>query len=337
MNNREIAILVVDDEAANVDVLLKILRRNGYSRVRGTSDPRDVEKIAVIERPDLVLLDLHMPALDGIEVMRVLHGLGMEPQPFVVILTGDDSPDAKARALSSGARDFITKPFDSNEVVLRIKNLADLRLMHRALHEINLGLEEKVRERTADLERARIEIIERLGLAAEFRDDATGQHTRRVGMASAAIARAMGLEDEAVTLIHRAAPLHDVGKIAIPDSILLKPGPLADPEMVVMRTHTTVGARILDKSESPLLDCARTIALTHHERWDGTGYPHGLAGPEIPLPGRIVAVADFYDALSHDRPYRKQYDREQVMDMIAQARSSHFDPAVVDAFLRVVD
>ena len=333
----EVSILVVDDEVTNVGLLVKILQRAGYANIASTSQSREVLEIAARHHPDIVLLDLHMPELDGLEVMRVLRAIPDLIFPYVVILTGDDTPDAKQRALSSGAKDFITKPFDASEVILRINNLADLRAMHKQLHQHNLSLEEKVRARTAELERARLDVIERLGMAAEFRDDATGQHTRRVGMTSAAIARALNLPERTVEVIERAAPLHDVGKIAVPDRILLKPGPLDEDEMQVMRTHTTIGARLLGSSGSMLLDVACEIALSHHERWDGEGYPGGLSATAIPLSGRIVALADFFDALSHDRPYRRSIPRDVILNTIDAECGRHFDPDVYAAFRSIVD
>lgn len=317
----------------NVQLLLRILTRAGYEHVSSTTDARQATEIAAREHPDIVLLDLHMPGMGGVEVMQALRDLKDWTEPYVVILTGDDTKQAKSLALSNGAKDFIAKPFDPNEVVLRIKNLVDLRRLHKALYLNNRSLEDKVRERTLELEMARVDIIDRLGMAAEFRDDATGQHTRRVGKASATIARVLGVDEDMTSMIERAAPLHDVGKIAIPDNVLLKPGPLAPAEMALMRTHTTIGARLLEGSHSQLLDLARDIALTHHERWDGSGYPQGLAGESISLPGRIVSLADFHDALSHDRPYRKRCEPGEVRSLIEAGRGRHFDPEVVDAFM----
>jgi putative two-component system response regulator len=325
----DISILVIDDERPNVDLLCKILRRAGYENVHGATDPYAALALAASDAPDIVLLDLHMPQLNGVEVMRTFRDASVAIEPLVVILTGDDSREAKAHALSNGAKDFITKPFDNQEVVLRINNLADLRRFHK-------NLDAQVRARTLELEAARLDVIERLGMAAEFRDDATGQHTRRVGKAAALVASALNLPDDYVDVIGRAAPLHDVGKIAIPDRILLKPGPLDVPELEVMRTHTTVGARLLESSNSPLLKLAGEIALTHHERWIGDGYPRGLRGADIPLAGRIVAVVDFFDALTHDRPYRKKYPADQVLAMMQPERGRHFDPDVIDAFRVVV-
>lgn len=329
-------ILIVDDEAANVRVLERVLRRAGFADIRTTTSPRAALAMAATAMPDIVLIDLHMPELSGVAVLRELGTANHELLPLVVVLTGDDSPTAKAEALSAGAKDFITKPFDTTEVALRIRNFADLRLMHKRLQQSNTILEEKVRARTAELEEARLDIIERLAMAAEFRDDATGQHTRRVGTMAGRLAKVMTLSDTTVELIERAAPLHDVGKIAIPDRILLKPGALDAEEMDVMRTHTTVGAKLLSASRSPLLEIASDIALCHHERWDGKGYPRRLGECDIPLPGRIVALVDFFDALTHDRPYRSANSVQDVVGLIRAERGRHFDPAVVDVFMEIV-
>jgi putative two-component system response regulator len=268
-----------------------------------------------------------------VEVLRQLRGDDIERAPLVVVLTGDDSQKARAEALSAGARDFITKPFDTHEIALRIRNFAELRLLHKRLQQSNADLELKVFARTAELEEARLDVLDRLAKAAEFRDDATGQHTRRVGTTAGRIARILSLEQKEVELIERAAPLHDVGKIGIPDAILLKPGPLNDAEMIIMRSHTTIGGDLLASSRSPLLRIARDIALSHHERWDGEGYPQRLGSGDIPLSGRIVAVADFFDALSHDRPYRRANPLPAVLELMRSERGRHFDPLVIDAFM----
>lgn len=196
-------------------------------------------------------------------------------------------------------------------------------------------LEHRVKARTADLEEAQLEILERLALAAEFRDDETGQHTQRVGRTAAILARALDLPSEQVKLIQGGAPLHDMGKLGIPDEILRKPGKLTVEEFEVMKTHTTIGAQILSGSRFPILQKAEEIALTHHERWDGTGYA-GLAGERIPLSGRIVALADVFDALTNDRVYRKAMPLEEALAEIELQRGRHFDPEMVDAFLQII-
>jgi putative two-component system response regulator len=330
------SILVVDDEAANVQMLERVIRRVGYANVRTTTDARRVLSLFQEEIPDVILLDLHMPGLTGLDVMRQLREVAGALMPLVLVLTGDTTAEAKSSALSGGAKDFLFKPFDLSEVTLRVHNLVDLRMLHRELHDHNQLLEQRVRERTSELERARLEMVERLGLAAEYRDDETGQHTRRVGQLSAQLAAALALPDGEVEMIARSAPLHDVGKIAVPDSILLKKGKLTPEEQTIMRSHTTVGGHLLSGGDSALLKTARAIALTHHEHWDGGGYPNRLSEDQIPLSGRIVAIADVFDALTHDRPYRPCYDTNWVIDFLQKQRGKQFEPRLLDAFLRDV-
>ncbi|MCH7563268.1 MAG: HD domain-containing protein [Gemmatimonadetes bacterium] len=314
-----------------------MLRRGGYTFLALQNDSSTAVDTFRQFRPDLVLLDLHMPGMDGFQVMEALQGLVPEGEyvPFVV-LTGDLDPEIRARALSSGAKDFLAKPYEYNEVLLRIRNLLETRMLHQQLREHNDLLEEKVRERTKDLEETRTELLRHLAMAAEYRDDVTGRHAERVGVLSALLARRLGLSEEVVRLIRYAAPLHDVGKIGIPDSILMKSGPLSKAEFEVMKSHTHIGARILAGGRFPLLELAGEIALTHHERWDGKGYT-GMAGERIPLVGRIVAVADVFDSLSHERPYKPACDLEEAMGIIEGGRGSHFDPRVVDAFVDLVE
>jgi putative two-component system response regulator len=330
----ESRILVVDDQAANLELLRAVLRRMGYTQVEAASDPLSALRLFETHRPDIVLLDLHMPHMSGLELMAHFHKLSLDPVPVpVVILTADVDPTARQRALASGAHDFLTKPFDPTEVALRIRNLLTTRQLQMRLARHNLVLEEKVRERTADLERSQMEVLERLALAAEFRDDATLQHTRRVGKTSELIAHALGCEDQVVGTISLAAPLHDVGKISVPDEILLKTTPLAYEEFERIKSHTTVGAAILSESGFDVTQVAEVVALSHHERWDGTGYPAGLRGEEIPLEGRIVSVADVFDALTHERPYKAAWPVDEALDEIACQKGRQFDPRIVDIFL----
>jgi putative two-component system response regulator len=234
-----------------------------------------------------------------------------------------------------GARDFLTKPFDPSEVLLRVKNLLETRALHLELRGHNEALEERVRDRTKMLEGAQAEILDRLAIAANYRDDTSGEHSRGVGELSAAIARAAGLSVSDAELYRRAAALHDVGKLALPDSILLKPGPLTEEEYEIVKTHTTVGTRILSGGSFPLLRLAEEIALTHHERWDGSGYA-GLAGDGIPLAGRIVAIAEVFDTLIHDRPYKAAWPRAEAVEEIRSGSGVRYDPGLVDAFMQVV-
>jgi putative two-component system response regulator len=327
-------ILIVDDQDSNVRILERMLRRAGYEQVVGTTDPRLVPALFVEHRPDLVLLDLHMPHVDGFGVLEQLRpylaGTAYHP---ILVLTADISPEAKQRALSMGAKDFLAKPFDALEVLLRIRNLLEARFLYLELQQQNDVLDEKVRRRTAELEEAQLEILERLALAAEFRDDATQEHTQRVGALSSRLARRMGLPETLVELIRRAAPLHDLGKIAVPDSILLKLGRLTAEELDTIRSHTVVGARILSGSRHPLLQLAEQIARTHHEHWDGNGYSPGVAGEDIPIAARIVAVADVFDALTHARPYKRAWPLEEAVAEILSQKGRQFDPQVVEAFV----
>ncbi len=276
-----------------------------------------------------------MPHMNGLEVMDQLNQIMEASYMPIVMLTGDLTPEARREALSHGAKDFINKPFNPDEILLRIRTLLETRFLYLQIQSQNQMLEAKVRDRTRELEAAQIEIIERLAKAAEFRDDTTGQHTERVGEMAARLGRELGLSDAQVSLIRRAAPLHDVGKIGIPDSILLKLGKLTAAEFELVKTHTAIGARILSGSRFALLRLAEEIAFSHHERWDGSGYA-GLAGEQIPLAGRIVAVADVFDALTQKRPYKPAWPLEEAIAEIERQRGMQFDPNVVEAFLRVV-
>jgi putative two-component system response regulator len=331
-------ILVIDDQEANVILLRQILALAGYRQVESIIDPRRAEAVFDAMEPDLVLLDLHMPYLTGLEVLRLLSAK-VPPGDYlpVLVLTADANAEAKQACLAGGAMDFLTKPFDAQEVMLRIRNLLETRFLHMELRSHNRTLEYQVRLRTWELEQARNEVIERLAVAAEYRDDATGEHIQRVGKMATAVASALGLPESDVELISRTAPLHDVGKIGVPDGILLKPGRLTAEEFERVKVHTSIGAQILAGEQFPLLRMAQRIALTHHERWDGTGYPKGLAGEAIPLEGRIVAVSDVFDALLHERPYKRAWPFEEAVAEIEAQRGRQFDPDVVDGFLTVVE
>jgi putative two-component system response regulator len=339
MNRRQFTkarILIIDDEAASLEVLRRLLERGGFSRIYTTTDPREAVAMYIEHRPDLILLDLHMPHLDGLQVMDALNEIIEATYLPILMLTGDVSEEAKSKALSRGAKDFLNKPFMSEEVLLRIGTLLETRFLYLEIQSQNQILEAKVRERTRELEGAQIEIIERLALAAEFRDDNTGHHTVRVGQMASLIAKKIGLSETQITLIRRAAPLHDVGKIGVPDAILLKLGKLTTDEFDVVKTHTAIGARILSGSRFPILRLAEEIAFSHHERWDGTGYA-GIPRDSIPLAGRIVAVADVFDALIQQRPYKEAWPVDQAICEIERQRGRHFDPALVDAFLRIIE
>lgn len=327
-------LLIVDDQEYNISLLARILQRAGFSQVYSTIDPLLVDSMLLEHDPDIVLLDMHMPGLDGIEVLhKIRQHAGEDSYLPVLMLTADTTPEARQKGLQAGANDFLTKPYDRTEVVLRINNLLRTRHLHLQLQQHNSTLEEKVRKRTAQLEQAQHEILRLLGRASEYRDDVTGQHTQRVGALSAIIAERLGLDPLQVQRIRLAAPLHDIGKIGVPDEILLKPGRFEPEEFERMKTHTLIGADMLADSSFDILMLAGVIARSHHEKWDGTGYPQGLRGDEIPLEARIVALADFYDALTHERPYKRAWSHEETMEEIERQRGKHFDPRVVDAML----
>ncbi len=332
-NIKEARFLIVDDESVNVLVLERMLEDWDCPHVQSTTNPHEAVVLFSEFQPDLVLLDLMMPELDGFQVMQLLRPL-VPVNEFlpILVLTADNAVSTKHKALAAGATDFLIKPFDMVELSLRISNLIETRFAYRQLRHQNRILDEKVSERTRELAQSEIETVECLASAAEFRDDDTGQHTQRVGRTAAILAQELDVVSERVELIRRSAPLHDVGKIGISDAILLKPGKLTAEEFATMKTHADIGARILTRHHTPLLQLASSIALTHHERWDGAGYPQGLTGEGIPLEGRLVAVADVFDALTHERPYKKAWPVAEAVAEIESQSGQQFDPRVVEIF-----
>src|SRR5256884_2866359 len=317
-------------------MLGRILAKAGYEDVTSTMNPNEALALHTRIKPDLILLDLHMREKDGFAVLEeIVAQNGSHEHVPVIMITGDDSADTKRRALALGAKDFVGKPFDSAEVVLRIRNHLETRFLHQKLREQNVELEAKVTERTKELEQSQLEVLERLAAAVEFRDDDTGNHTRRVAEVSAMLGQAIGLEGTTVELIRRAAPLHDIGKVGIPDSILLKAGPLTGEEFEIMKTHTVIGSRMLSKGRSELVRFSQRIARGHHEWWDGSGYPDRVSGQSIPLEARIVAVADFLDALTHERPYRPAWGIDETLAEISRRAGSHFDPTIAKALAEI--
>jgi putative two-component system response regulator len=328
-------ILVVDDQEQNIRLLTRILAKAGYEDVASTTNSDEALTLYIRFKPDLVLLDLHMNGKDGFQVLEEImlqSGDGYLP---VLMITADDSAEVKRHALALGAKDFVGKPFDSAEVLLRINNLLETHFLYKRLRGQNVELERKVAERTRELEQSQLEVLERLAAAVEFRDDDTGNHTRRVGHVSALLAAEVGLDPISSELIRRAAPLHDIGKVGIPDSILLKAGPLTAEEFEVMKTHTVIGSRMLSKGRSELVRVSQRIARSHHEWWDGSGYPDRVSGQSIPLEARIVALADFLDALTHERPYRPARGIDETLAEINRRAGSHFDPTIAKALLRI--
>ena len=347
-NGHHARILVVDDEDLNGQLLRRVLGRAGYEDVEVVAHAPDAPSTFETTSPDLVLLDLNMPGLDGFAIMRRLKQLIAEDDYVpIVVITGDLSFEARHRALTEGATDFLTKPFDETEIAARVRNLLQTRGLHQRLRDQKSALEETVEQRTVDLTRAvsdlesyqrelrlsREETVYRLCLAAEFRDDDTGSHIKRMGRYCEVLARRVGMGAEQQELMRLASELHDVGKIATPDRILLKPAPLTPTERQIMEQHAAIGYRILAGSESELMRLAASVALTHHEKFDGTGYPQCMKGGEIPLEGRIAAVADVFDALTTDRVYRQALPLNQAVDIMSRGRGAHFDPELLDLFL----
>ena len=329
-------ILIVDDEKANVLLLEDILENEGYVNFKSMLDSRNALDMYKKFRPDLVLLDLNMPYLDGFQVMEQLKELEKDSYAPVLVLTAQADRNTRLRALALGARDYIEKPFDITEVTQRILNMLEIRLLHNQVRDQNQLLEEKVRLRTRELEETRQEAILRLGRAAEYRDNETGMHVIRMSRLSARLAKEIGLNYEECQLMLQASPMHDVGKIGIPDEILLKPGKLNEKEWEIMKKHPEIGAEILSGGHSAVMQMAETIALTHQERWDGSGYPHGLKGEKIPLAGRIVAICDVFDALTSKRYYKEAFSIEKSMQIIEQGSGKDFEPALVETFKRVL-
>jgi len=329
-------ILVVDDEPANLKLLDKMLRSQGYEALVLIDDPREVLTHYQTARPDLILLDINMPHLDGYQVMEQLKALDDLLLPPIVILTAQHAQDFLLRALSAGARDYITKPFDRNELLMRVHNLLDAQLAHRLVHDQKDALDRLVAQRTHELYSTRLQVVQRLGRAAEYRDEETGYHILRMSHTCALLAREIGWDEAQCDLILNASPMHDIGKIGIPDAVLLKPGRFEPHEWEIMKTHAAIGASLLEGDDSDLMRMAREIALSHHEKWDGSGYPHGLAGEAIPQTGRIAALADVFDALTSERPYKEAWTVEAAAEMIRENRGRHFDPVLADAFLDVL-
>lgn len=330
-------ILIVDDQAVNVSLLKKILQKSGYTNLFSTTDSRQASAMYVEHQIDLLLLDIRMPNLNGFEVMEQLQQLNPGSYLPILVLTAELTSETRLQALSGGAKDFLTKPFDRLEALQRIHNILEVRLLHKKVMQQNKNLEEKVKERTKQLENSRYEVIQRLGLAAEYKDNETGNHVLRMSHSSKLLALAAGMKAEEADTILCAAPMHDIGKIGIPDHILLKPGKLDADEWRIMQTHVSIGAEILSDGHSLLMKTAQEIALTHHEKWDGSGYPNGLAGEDIPISGRICAICDVFDALTSERPYKQAWPVEKAINLLREESGKHFDPNLVPLFESILD
>jgi len=352
--NKQARIMIVDDEPVNVMTFRQHLKQEGYSEFTTTSDSTEALKLVRRDNPDIVLLDINMPEVSGIDILRVM---GLDPTLRhipVLVLTAAPDPKIRKKALDLGASDFLSKPIDPSELLPRVRNAIIVKQHFDMVSGETVRLEQQVKRRTRQLEATRQQLILSLARAAEHRDNDTGNHILRVGRYTAIIAQEMGYPEKKLLMLEQAAQLHDVGKIGIPDSILFKPGkldpdeydlmkkhcalgkqiiePISEKDWEVLKTHTRRGESLLHVRSSPLLMLAARIAQTHHEKWDGSGYPLGLSGTDIPLEGRIVAVADVFDALSSARPYKQPFPREKCFEILEEGRGLHFDPQVLDAF-----
>ena len=347
-------IMIVDDVEVNLLTVQGYLKKVGYRDFITTRNPHGALKLIREADPDIVLLDIQMPEISGLDILRAMAGDPKLEHLPVLVLTADSDPATKQRALDLGANDFLQKPIDPHDLVPRVRNAIALKTKHDQLSRQTASLEQEVKKRTSALLASQQQLILSLARAAEHRDNDTANHVLRVGRFSGLIARKIGYPAKRIPMLELAAQLHDVGKIGIPDRILLKPGalepeefelmknhcafgrkiiaPISGKDLDVLRTHAAIGNQILRDPSSPLLKLASVIAQCHHERWDGQGYPLGLAGDDIPIEGRIVAIADVYDALSSKRPYKDPFPREKCFKIIEEGRGSHFDARLVDAF-----
>jgi putative two-component system response regulator len=343
-------VMVVDDEALNRKLITAMLKPQGYLVVQASDGVDCLNKVRE-KAPDLILLDIIMPNLDGFEVVKNLKAVEQFSLIPIVMVTALGDVNDRVKALEVGADDFLTKPVDRMELRARVRSLLKVKAYNDHMVNYRQELETEVRRRTLEIQEtnkklaiaheklrgASLETIFRLSRAAEFKDEDTGAHIISMSRISARLAEKLKLPTATVESILYASPMHDIGKIGIPDRILLKNGPLNDEEWPIMRLHTIYGGKILENSDIGFLRLGEVIALTHHEKIDGTGYPNGLKGNEIPLAGRIVAVADVFDALMSRRPYKKAFSVEQAVEIIREGRGKHFDYDVVDAFMSDLD
>lgn len=327
-------IVLIDDVEANLLLLRHFIsQQQGTFEVQEFLDPQKALAHCRARMPDLVIVDYMMPVLNGIDFVRQLRAMPAGADIPVLMVTANNERPVRYSALEAGANDFLTKPLDRVEFTARLRNMLALRSSQRRLQDRASWLAEEVLKATEEIRQRERETIVRLSKAAEFRDPETGGHIQRMAHYAWLIAVRLGLPPEQQELLLEAAPMHDVGKVAIPDHILLKPGRLTPEEFEVMKQHAAKGHQILAGSSSPLLQMAAVIALTHHEKYDGSGYPNGLRGESIPLVGRIVAVADVFDALTSARPYKPAWEVDRAVEHMRRLSGEHFDPRCVEAFL----
>jgi len=326
-------LLFVDDEPNVLDGLQRLLR--DYHKVwdmKFLTSAEEALRNCLVNEYDVIVTDFSMPGKDGLALLKTLRNTERTKDIPIVILTGTSEKELKRQALELGATDLLNKPVDREDLLARLQNCLRLKTYLDEINANSAVLGQKVKERTKELEETRLQVIRRLGRAAEFKDNETGMHVIRMSLYSALLASRAGMEKEECDLLLNAAPMHDIGKIGIPDRILLKPGKLDQEEWEIMKTHVTIGADILSGDDSDLLKLARTVVLEHHEKWDGSGYPYGLKGTEISLAGRIVSLCDVFDALTSKRPYKRAWTIEESMIFIGAQRGTHFEPTLVDHF-----
>lgn len=329
-------VVIVDDDIFGLALLKSLVSSAGNVEVRTYSDPREALEWCRRHDIDVLITDYEMPAMSGVELVTMLRAESRTRDVPMMMITAVEHREIRYLALECGANDYLNKPLDAPEVRARVRNMLAVAEGQKAQQRRAEVLAHEVREATASIAEREREIVLRLSRAAEFRDLETGSHITRIAHSSVSIARALGRPVEEQEQLFLASPMHDVGKIGIPDQILLKPGRLDEQEVAIMQQHTVIGHRILAGSASPLLQLAAEIALSHHERFDGAGYPHRRTGEDIPLAGRIVAVADVFDALLSHRPYKRAWTIDEALEMIREGRGTQFDPSCVDAFLGVI-
>ncbi len=329
-------IIVLDDSDYGAAAMAGILRTHGYRDIRTETDPRRAAPLHAEHDFDLILLDFRMPHMDGIQVVGAMKATRPRDYLPAVMVTGDPQPEVRLQALTAGVKDFLTKPFSPEEMMCRVRNVMLAALLLKDRRREVERLEQAVRERTAELDQSRNEILSALARAGEFRDNETGRHVQRISHFAIRIAAAAGLDQTRCDLLFHASAMHDIGKIGVPDQILLKPGPLNAGDRERMNAHPEIGGNIIGKSQHPLLAMARMVARTHHEKWDGTGYPCGLAGEAIPIEGRITALCDVFDALTTARSYKPAWTLDAAADYIQAEAGRHFDPALVEVFVDIL-